>query len=301
MAYLASQTALFAAQGKAAPRVTTKAIHTDLAGNPNQEPSQWLSSIWKLIEQRYYPEIEPRLIELCHEAGLAVYPILEKDNGKPAFYYLSAKPLPPSEDADPRDDDELPPHTIRYNPDLSLRLSLLGKLVFSRGLKWTLFKRYSYASWQLLFLISVVAFEILLWLLLWHSKGPLTGQELVVTAMAIGLPLAGYWHLRDIFRFFDDRIMIAPEWALAWKEFGATVEINRSKNPDEASTIRVQRYSTKCPICGWVVKLDRGEPDFPRRVVGRCEENPREHVFSFDRSSKLGVLLQSGVQLPKKP
>lgn len=107
--------------------------------------------------------------------------------------------------------------------------------------------------------------------------------------------------MRDIFRLFDDRIMVAPEWALAWKEFGATVEINRAKNPDEASTILVRRYTATCPVCGRMVKLDRGEPDFPRRVVGRCEDNPREHVFSFDRSSRLGLLLQSGVSLPKKP
>lgn len=301
MAYLASQTAFFIDQGKAAPRVTTKAIHTDLGGNPNLEPSQWLSSIWKQIEQRFYPEIEPRLIDLCRQAGLAVYPVFEKDNGKPAFYYLSTKPIPPSEDADPRDGDELPPNTIRYNPDLSLRLSFLGKLFFSQGLEWTPFKRYSYVFWQMLFLIWVVTFDVLLWMTLWFSKGPLMGQELVVTTMAIGMPLAAYWYLRDIFRLFDDRIMIAPEWTLAWKEFGATVEINRSNNPNEASTIRVQRYTTECPLCGWMVKLDRGEPDFPRRVVGRCEENPREHVFSFDRSSKLGVLLPPGVRRLKSP
>lgn len=115
-----------------------------------------------------------------------------------------------------------------------------------------------------------------------------------MVTMAIGLPIGAYWHFRDIFRLFDDRIMIAPEWMLAWKDFGATVEFNRSKNPDEPSKILVQRYTAKCPICGWMVKLDRGEPDFPRRIVGRCEENPREHVFSFDRSSKRGTQINSG-------
>jgi len=45
MAYLASQTALAAVQGKEPPRVPTKAIHLDLGGNPKQKPSAWLSSI----------------------------------------------------------------------------------------------------------------------------------------------------------------------------------------------------------------------------------------------------------------
>lgn len=298
MAYLASQTAHSATQGKGAPRVPTKAIHLDLGGNPKLEPSAWLSSIWKDIESRHYPEIEARVIDLCRQAGLQVYPVLEKDNGKPAFYRLGAKALPPSECAVTADDDVLPPNTIRYKPDLSLRLSWLGKLFFNQGLKWTPFKRYSYLSWLLLFLISVVAFDFLLWLILWYRKEPVTGQDLLVIAMAIGLPWGAYGHFSGIFRLFEDRIVIAPEWTLAWKEFGATVEINRSKDADAPSTIHVHRYSANCPICGWMVKLDRGEPDFPRRIVGRCEEHPREHVFSFDRSSKRGVLLQSGVSLP---
>lgn len=116
-------------------------------------------------------------------------------------------------------------------------------------------------------------------------------------SMAIGMPVGAYWHFRDIFRLFDDRILIAPDWMLDIKEFGATVEINRSKNHAEDSTILVQRYTSICPICGWMIKLDRGEPDFPRRIVGRCEEHPREHVFSFDRMSKRGELLYRGVIL----
>lgn len=297
MAYLASQTAYSVSQGKGPPRVPTKVIHADLGGNPKQEPSAWLSSIWKDIEGRHYPEIEERVIDLCRQAGLQVYPVLEKDNGKPAFYRLGAKVLPPSEFVVTEGGDELPPNAIRYKPDLSLGLSWLGKLFFNQGLKWTPFTRYSYLSWQLLFLIGVVVFDLLLWLILWYRKEPVTGQDLVVIAMAIGLPWGAYRHFSGIFRLFEDRIMIAPEWMLAWKEFGATIEINRSKDADTPSTIHVHRYSAKCPMCGWMVKLDRSEPDFPRRIVGRCEEHPREHVFSFDRGSKRGVLLRSGVMI----
>lgn len=85
--------------------------------------------------------------------------------------------------------------------------------------------------------------------------------------------------------------MIEPDWALSWKEFGATIEINRAREPGTPTTIHVSRYSATCPVCGWMVKLERGEPTHPKRIVGRCEENPREHVFSFDRSTKQGVRL----------
>jgi hypothetical protein len=297
LTYLASQTTQSIKEGKGVPRISTKAVHLDLCGNPKQQPSAWLSPIWNEIEERHYPEIEPILIDECRRAGLATYPTLEKDHGKPAYYRIDVKPLPVSSEEPSCVAGELPKHAIRYKRDLSLKLSWSGKLFFSRGLRWTPFKRYSYLTWQLVFMFAVVAFDLLLWVLLWYSTPPLSGQELVVISMAIGMPIGAYWHFRGIFRLFEDRIMIAPEWMLAIKEVGATVEINRSKNSDEDSTILVQRYTSICPICGWMVKLDPGEPDFPRRIVGRCEEHPREHVFSFDRMTKRGKLLRRDVPL----
>lgn len=298
--YLAVETMQAISQGMGVPRVPTKAIYLDLGGNPNQEPSSWLSPIWNEIEERHYPEIEPILIDLCRQAGLATYPTIEKDNGKPAFYRIGWRAVPACNSGQVSIEEELPKHAIRYKRDLSLKLSSTGKLFFSEGLRWTPFKRYSYLTWQLLFLVVVAAFDLLLWLLLWYSKGPLSGQELVVLSMALGMPVGAYWHFREIFRLFDDRIIIAPDWILSLKEFGATVEINRSKDPEMASTILVQRYTSICPICGWMIKLDRGGPDFPRRIVGRCEEHPREHVFSFDRMTKRGEPLHCGKTLPNE-
>jgi hypothetical protein len=291
MVYLASETQKAASQNQMPPRVPTKAIHVDLDGNPNQEPSAWLSPIWKEIEVRYYPEIEARLIELARQAGLGFYPVLEKDDGKPAFYRLAAKEVPGSEDLSATNEEEIPDGTLIYKRDLTLKLSLLGKLVFEDGLRWTASKRWGFLTWQLSFFIVAASLVILAWLVLWHRTTPLTGQDVVLLAVAIGFPVAAYKHSSGIFQLFDQRIMLASEWFLSWKELGATVEINRSKDPDAPSTIHVHRYSAECPICGWMVKLDRGEPDFPGRIVGRCEENPGEHVFSFDRSSKQGRLV----------
>lgn len=291
MVYLATEAQRAALQHKAPPRVPTKAIHADLGGNPKQEPSAWLSQIWKDIEARYYPEIEPRLIELARHAGLGFYPMLEKDNGSPAFYRLAAKAIPESVDVSVLCEEAVSAGTIVYKRDLTLKLSLLGRLFFEDGLRWTTSKRWGFLTWQLFFFIVMAILVVLAWLILWHRTTPLTGQDIVLLALGIGFPVGAYKHFRGVFRLFENRIMLASEWFLSWKELGATVEINRSKNPDAPSAIHVHRYSAECPICGWMVKLDKGEPDFPRRIVGRCEENPREHVFSFDRNSKQGRLL----------
>lgn len=288
MIYLASATLKAASRNQMPPRVPTKAIHADLDGNRNQEPSAWLSPIWKEIEVRYYPEIEARLIELARQAGLGFYPVLEKDDGKPAFYRLAAKEIPVSDDVSVLCDEEVPAGTIVYKRDLTLKLSLLGKLFFEDGLRWTASKRWSFLTWQLVLFIVIAILVVLSWFILWHRTTPLTGQDIVLLALAIGFPVGAYKHFGGVFRLFDNRIMLASERFLSWKELGATVEINRSKDPDAPSTIHVHRYSTECPVCGWMVKLEKGEPDFPGRIVGRCEENPREHVFSFDRASKQG-------------
>lgn len=289
MLYLASETKKAASQNQMLPpRVPTKAIHVDLGGNPNREPSAWLSPIWKEIEVRYFPEIEARLIELARQAGLGFYPVLEKDDGKPAFYRLAAKEIPAPENVSAINEDVVPAGTIIYKRDLTLKLSLLGKLIFEDGLRWTASKRWGFLTWQLFFFFIAAIFVLLAWFVLWHRTTPLTGQDIVLLALAIGFPVGAYKHFSGVFGLFDQRIMLAPEWFLSWKEIGATVEINRSKDPDAPSTIHVYRYSAECPICGWMVKLDKGEPDFPGRIVGRCEENPHEHVFSFDRSNKQG-------------
>lgn len=294
MIYLAQAALGFVSQKNKSPRVTTKAIHTDLGGNPNQEPSAWLSPIWKDIETRYLPEIEPALIEMSRNFGLSIYPIVQKERGKPAYYRLAFRPLPDTPSSEVTEVSTVLPTQadgIHYRRDLSLKLSTFGEFLFAKGLKWTPSKRYGYLTWQLLFLILAVCFEFLIWLVLWYRMQPLTGQDLVLIAIGIGFPWLAYRYFIGIFQLFEDRIVIAPDWALSWKEFGATIEINRAREPGTPTTIHVSRYSATCPVCGWMVKLERGEPTHPKRIVGRCEENPREHVFSFDRSTKQGVRL----------
>lgn len=296
MLYLAEETRRSASQENEPLRISTKAIYTDLGGNPNQEPSAWLSPIWKEIENRYLDEIKQSLIEMSRKAGLTIYPTVEKENGKPAYYRLAFRPLPEESGRDRV--EPMPTHTpqadvIHYKRDLSLKLSTLGRLLFATGLHWTPSKRNGYLTWQLLFMLCAFCFEFLVWAVLWARTQPLSGQDIVLVTIGFVFPWLAYRHFSGVLRLFQDRIVIAPDWALAWMEFGATIEINRAKSPDTPCTIHVSRYSATCPICGWMVKLERSDPTHPRRIIGRCEENPQEHVFSFDRATKQGARLRA--------
>lgn len=290
MSYLAEKTIADVSETHAIRKMSTKEIHMDLGGNKNREPSGWLSPLWKDIDEQWYPAIKETVIAECKAAGYDVYPVMVKSDGSPSYYWIEAQKI--STECVETDSVESkvsqPKLEVVYRKDLTLKLSLAGRLVFGNGMKWTAAKRYSFISSQLLYLAVVLIYIMTIMLVLWAKKGPLGGQELVMLIFGAVVTYVAYSHGSAVWRLFDDRIIIAPDWTLAWKEYGAAIEINRSNTPNGASTIQVNRYSATCPICGWMVKLDKGEPDFPRRIIGRCEENPREHVFSFDRSTKSG-------------
>lgn len=294
MMYIASETIRRAEQGEDARGISTKDIHTDLDANKNQEPSAWLSPHWKQIVQRHYPEIESALIRRCRAVGLDAYPVLAKTDGKPVYYTLEAKALPPIE-AQERDlaiIAETLPSALRYQPDLKLRLSRRGRLLFARGLIWSPGRRYGVLAWHLCVMAAAGLFCILVLWGLARQATPVVVRDLIFIAVALAIPGAAFLYLRPTWRLFEDRIAIAPDWLLAWTETGATVEVARSADPDLPSTIHVRRYTATCSVCGALIKLDRGEPDFPRRLVGRCQESPREHVFSFDRITLSGEALR---------
>lgn len=289
LAYLADETERRLDYGRAI-EISTKDIYVDLNGNPNREPSAWLARLWRDIETKFYPQIEESVVRHCYETGCTHFPRPRKAEGSPAQYFIEAVPiganaLPERERPMFSSTDGL---SIVYEPDLTLKLSWIGNLAIRGGLAWTKRKKIAAAAWFLLSLLALVVFTGLAWLVLVHSKTPLTAQDLTVMLLMIGMPWIVIRQLDRSTRVFEDRIVIAPEWLLAWKEFGATLEIEGEPSSNDIRVFKVARYTAKCPICAGMVRIEAGEPDYPRRLVGRCSKSPREHVFSFDRVTRRG-------------
>ncbi|PXX51130.1 hypothetical protein [Aquitalea magnusonii] len=116
--------------------------------------------------------------------------------------------------------------------------------------------------------------------------------EFIVSAITIGV--CGWLFLSPIVRLFNWRITMAPALLTAYKEIDDTqlelMSLPHDKNGAKKA-IRLVRYSAVCPICLGKISLRSGGRRYPGRLVGRCEEVPAEHVFSFDRMRKIGVLL----------
>lgn len=294
LAYIAKGTTELGDDKAEPDRFATKDIYLDLDANPNREPAAWMSPIWKNLEQRILPELTPLLQERCRVAGLGVFPAIAKAEGKQSVYYLTALPLPDdvAQSDEPASTGRLPADALHYEPDLTLQLSRLGRWLFSEGMRWTDSKRWGFLSWNLGILVFAGILMLAIWIVTVTSVTPLNARDVLLLAILFGAPWAALRHLEQSFLLFDDRIALASDWFLAWREDGATIEVIRSERDEVPNTILVRRYTATCPVCGSMVKLDRGEPDFPRRIVGRCIESPREHVFSFDRVTRSGAPLR---------
>lgn len=91
--------------------------------------------------------------------------------------------------------------------------------------------------------------------------------------------------------FLDDRIIMASDHFMSFKENNIVQElvtVNNDQGDFLYKKVKLTKYVGICPMCKAQVVLEKGEPDFPRKVVGRCKESPREHVYSFDRVMKKG-------------
>lgn len=59
-------------------------------------------------------------------------------------------------------------------------------------------------------------------------------------------------------------------------------------DPDKPRSIRLVSYSARCPICNGFVSIDGGGWKYRGRLIGHCNESPREHVWSFDHVTLSG-------------
>jgi len=78
---------------------------------------------------------------------------------------------------------------------------------------------------------------------------------------------------------------------------GLLLELSRADgrhrvNPQSPRRFRLTVYSASCPICGGYVGVEGGGWRYPGRLIGRCYEAPREHLWSFDHVTRSGRRLR---------
>ncbi|MGM8936938.1 hypothetical protein ACS8E9_19000 [Pseudomonas neustonica] len=145
-------------------------------------------------------------------------------------------------------------------------------------------------SWRgVLFLLgfifggAVLTVSVPLLLLLWLVYGS-SAVELK-QILALGVVAVIYWFVwrqvyEPFFRLIDSRVVQAPAWVSGLTEDPCELEMYRQA---DGQWTRLVRFSGECTLCGGRVELKRGAPEHAYPLVGRCNNSPHAHVYSFDR------------------
>lgn len=294
--FLAENTLSRLAEGKEA-QFNYFNIRKGVTGETQGDASAWFSRHWKSLTGDFRLRCEEGVQKFAADQGIDVYPWVEKHEsdggaGNQALISLIALPIPGISASNKSADAA--PHDITYIPAEKLKLSWWARWLFDENQvaegwgKWLLI-------WPtILYVALTVAGSVFVLFVLSLSKQPVTTGDLAAMLIIILFNWPAYRSLQQFTRLIDDRIIMASDAMLGFREFGVCLELFRpnAREVGAPKKARMIKYAAQCPVCAAQVLLDVGEPDFPRRIIGRCQESPREHVFSFDRVTRSGYRLR---------
>lgn len=275
------------------------AIFIDSPDNKPINPSKWID--WSRSLYPYWDSRRHKIIAFARQQHLDSYPDLERKKGggrsKETTYLIKSVPLPAIVDDESEASSDNTPNGLRKNvikyeltPHGSVKPSWIAKWLLKNGqLRLTNFQRICF----ILGLGFIGLFPILMSYVSWLNfliPRRITTQELALFPIILAFPyIVWVRFVAPCMKLFEDRIVLADELLFAFKEKSAQFELLKD---GDLSFIRLVCYTAPCPICGSTIYLEKGEPDYPRRLVGRCYDSPREHVFSFDRVTQKGIVLR---------
>lgn len=177
------------------------------------------------------------------------------------------------------------PTTIRYVCEDIQEANPFAR-IFTRG--------YFLVGWRKYLYIATLAVPLIFfWLMLVHVAFGITwsytvgARNVLSSLFSLGVIFWAYWAcLGPLYKLGVDRIVIAPWWMQSTEEDRLLERRAPPRHPEKS--IKAVRYVATCPLCGGKVSATKGRWEFLGRIVGRCEEAPVEHVFSFDHVTRNG-------------
>lgn len=255
----------------------------------------WLSGIWTTLKTRL-DQREAGMQDTARRDGLAFYAWPRKIGsgggaGNSSTYTMELIRLAEAEGLSV----PLPPGGIAYVRDVTLRPAFWVHRVVAAGFALKGWRRNLFLAYGLGGPALVGCWLLVLWLIITTRMTRLTTGELSTLVLLAGMVAwLGYIFLRPFWTLIDRRIIMAPDALVSLRERGVQLEAAKETSDDGQSVriIRLVRYSGRCPICSDDVHLHDGGKEFPGRLIGRCDEHPAEHVYSFDRHTRVGHFLR---------
>ena len=269
---------------------TNKELYTDALGLSSDDDSDKIrrkinacfDQAEKLLE-KYRPKLEG----MAREAQYPGYALLKKGDGnrsggakRRSTFFLTLQPVTEEQEY------PLPHNGLRYRFEQDVKIGRhnrwLQRLTLNHHKFWIVLG-------VLVFYIAGGAFCF--WLFM---KYLLSGQLAALVTLTICAVLA-HWLIGPFFRLIDRGIIIAPLLFQQLLHDGVLIILPvKGKNPFGGSLreIRLQFFCADCPVCGGYVLPRDGGRRYENRVIGQCQKNPQEHLFSFDHVTKTGAPLR---------
>ncbi len=234
---------------------------------------------------------QEHLFQSARDDGHAHLPVLDRSPGGGSghmtryLFRLTSLATLPSEDDHPAPISALQPGNVRYRCEDSRTSRALGNL--AAGIDIRGWKSWIYLGLGLLGMLSTLA---LCWLslmaLLVAPKA--SGTIPMVVTAALVLTMAWRWGF-PLFQVLDARILSAPGWLqLMNADEDLLLEWRRPPRHTERR-LQLVRYSGSCPVCSGPVRVKRRTwYTSPTNLIGRCEEAPHAHRFTFDHITRCG-------------
>jgi len=217
--------------------------------------------------------------------------------GKQSLFWVEAVPLEGVLESDPASGglgspSDAPLVYWHETPSSEIRLSWSGRLAFGpdKNISPSTLRGRIFL-WKPLVGVSVaMLLGAALVLQFWLDTAPLTARHIGILLLTIVLGVAA-WTLiwRPLFNMFSGPTVLLDDAYLAIGEPPVVLEVSRT---GKGKAFRVARYEADCPVCFARLHVAAGEPEWPGRLVGRCNASPHEHVYSFDRVTLVGEALR---------
>lgn len=276
--------------------IGTKDIYlTAQSDTDTDKATRWVSEAWNgWLRKR--DERLSGLQDFAANRGLDFYPWPEKKGdgkggaGRTTLYSIEALPLTMQQAktlATPEAD-------IHYIRETTPKPAWWARWFFAKEINLTGWRRLLFVTPALLSLFAALIVFLSVWISLVHQEY-LPANRILTSILTAGIFMFIAWRLvAGVGRLGDKRIIMAPDILINFREYGVQLELTRiDSTPGAASRLGLVRYAAMCPICGARVQVESGGREFHGRLVGRCQESPDEHVFSFDRVTRSGENLRS--------
>jgi hypothetical protein len=275
---------------------TNIAAEANIHVHEDKQPSAIISRIWKKLEIALN-EREKGIQDFARGCGLTCYPWPKKEEskggrGNNSTYYVESRSLPTEDNKSAAD---ALPGEIVYIRELTPEPTWWARRLISNGYRLEGWRRGLVMLYGAAILIAAgLSIAFALWVFLVKISS-LSAAEIANVFFSLTVFIAALWFAFTPFsRLFNWRIIMAPTFLIALKEMNVQMEIVREQHPmrGNSGTIRLIRYAGACPVCRAKVGLAEGGKEFPNRLIGRCIENPAEHLYSFDRFTCRGRSLR---------